>query len=55
MVKLSAIQDSRSQLALSRVRAAAAHSGAAKLSLPEINREIAAARKARRAPRRRTA
>jgi antitoxin (DNA-binding transcriptional repressor) of toxin-antitoxin stability system len=41
------IRDSRSRLALSRVREAAARSGSARLSLAEINREIAATRKAR--------
>lgn len=43
-----AIRDSRSRLALSRIREAAASGGAARLSLAEINREIATARKARR-------
>ena len=45
---VQSIRDSRSRLALSRIREAAARSGAARLSLTEINREIAAARKARR-------
>jgi len=45
---IQSIRDSRSQLALSRVRKAAARRGAARLSLTEINREIAANRKARR-------
>jgi antitoxin (DNA-binding transcriptional repressor) of toxin-antitoxin stability system len=46
---VQSIRDSRSRLALSRVREAAAHSGVARLSLSAINREIAAMRKARRA------
>jgi len=45
---VQSIRDSRSRLALSRIREAAARSGAARLSLTEINREIAATRKARR-------
>ena len=49
---IRSIRDSRSRLALSRVREAAARSGAARLSLAEINREIAATRKARRTSRR---
>ena len=48
---IQSIRDSRSRLALSRVRAAAARTGSARLSLAEINREIAATRKARRASR----
>ena len=48
---IQSIRDSRSRLALSRVRAAAARTGSARLSLAEINREIAATRKARRATR----
>ena len=48
---IQSIRDSRSRLALSRVREAAARSGAARLSLAEINREIAATRKARQASR----
>lgn len=48
---VQSIRDSRSRLALSRVREAAARSGAARLSLAEINREIAATRKARRSSR----
>ena len=46
---IQSIRDSRSRLALSRGREQAARSGAARLSLAEINREIAATRKARRA------
>lgn len=46
---IRAIRDSRSRLALSRIREAASSSGASQLPLPDINREIAAARKARRA------
>ena len=46
---IQSIRDSRSRMALSRVREAAARSGAARLSLAEINREIAATRKARQA------
>jgi len=42
------IRDSRSRLALSRIREAAARSGTANMSLEQINREIAATRKARR-------
>ena len=48
---VQSIRDSRSRLALSRVREAAARSGAARLSLAEINREIAATRKSRQAAR----
>jgi hypothetical protein len=48
---IQSIRDSRSRLALSRVREAAARSGAAQLSLAEITREITAARKARRTAR----
>ena len=48
---IQSIRDSRSRLALSRVREAAARSGAARLSLAEINREIASTRKARRTAR----
>jgi hypothetical protein len=42
------IRDARGRLALSRIREAAAEGAAAKLSLDEINLEIAAVRKARR-------
>ena len=49
---IQSIRDSRSRLALSRVREAAVRSGAARLSLAEINREITATRKARRTARR---
>ena len=48
---IQSIRDSRSRLALSRVREAAARSGTARLSLAEINREIAAARKTRQSSR----
>jgi antitoxin (DNA-binding transcriptional repressor) of toxin-antitoxin stability system len=48
---IQSIRDSRSRLALSRAREAAARSGSARLSLAEINREIAATRKARQASR----
>ena len=48
---IQSIRDSRSRLALSRVREAAARSGTAQLSLAEINREIAATRQARRTSR----
>jgi antitoxin (DNA-binding transcriptional repressor) of toxin-antitoxin stability system len=48
---IQSIRDSRSRLALSRVRDAATRSGAARLSLTEINREISAARKARASSR----
>ena len=44
---IQSIRDSRSRLALSRVRAAAASSGSARVLLVEINREIAATRKSR--------
>jgi hypothetical protein len=49
---IQSIRDSRSRLALSRVREAAARSGASRLSLAEINREIAATRKAHRSSQR---
>jgi antitoxin (DNA-binding transcriptional repressor) of toxin-antitoxin stability system len=48
---IQSIRDARSRLALSRVREAAARGGSARLSLTEINREIAATRKARQASR----
>ena len=48
---IQSIRDSRSRLALSRVREVAARSGAVRLSLAEINREIAATRKAWRPSR----
>ncbi len=48
---LQSIRDSRSRLALSRVREAAARSGADRLSLSEISREIAATRKSRHSSR----
>lgn len=44
---LRAIRDSRSRLALSRIREAASSSGASRLPLADINREISATRKAR--------
>jgi len=47
---IQSIRDSRSRLALSRIRESAAASGAARMSLEEINREIRATRKARRPP-----
>jgi len=49
---IQSIRDSRTRLALSRIRQAAASSNAARLSLAEINREIAATRKPRRSLRR---
>ena len=49
---IQSIRDSRSRLALSRIRESAARSGTSRLSLAEINREIAAARKARQSSRR---
>jgi antitoxin (DNA-binding transcriptional repressor) of toxin-antitoxin stability system len=49
---IQSIRDSRSRLALSRVREAALRSGAANMSLEQINCEIATARKARRSSRR---
>jgi antitoxin (DNA-binding transcriptional repressor) of toxin-antitoxin stability system len=48
---IQSIRDSRSRLALSRVREEAARCGSARLSLTEINREITATRKARQASR----
>ena len=48
---IQSIRDSRSRLALSRVREAAARSGSSRMSLAEINRQIAAARRARESPR----
>jgi antitoxin (DNA-binding transcriptional repressor) of toxin-antitoxin stability system len=45
---IQSIRDSRSRLALSRIREAAASSGAGRLPLDDINREIAATRKSRR-------
>lgn len=45
---IQAIRDSRSRLALSRIREAARRSGAGRLDMSEIDREIAAVRKARR-------
>jgi antitoxin (DNA-binding transcriptional repressor) of toxin-antitoxin stability system len=48
---IQSIRDARSGLALSRVREAAARSGSARLSLGEINRQIAATRRARQASR----
>ena len=49
---IQSIRDARSRLALSRVREAAARSGAADMTLEQINRETAAARKSRRSSRR---
>jgi len=48
---IQAIRDSRSRLALSRIREAAQRSGAGCMDMAEIDREIAAARKARRSRR----
>lgn len=45
---IHAIRDSRSRLALSRIRAAARQSGTAQLAAAEIDREISAARAARK-------
>jgi hypothetical protein len=45
---IQSIRDSRSRLALSRIREAASHNGAANMTLEEINREIAVVRKSRR-------
>ena len=50
---IQSIRDSRSRLALSRVREAAARSGASQMSPAQINQEIAAARKARKSPQER--
>lgn len=49
---IQSFRDARSRLALSRIREAAARGGAARLSLKEINCEIAAARKALRSSHR---
>jgi antitoxin (DNA-binding transcriptional repressor) of toxin-antitoxin stability system len=49
---IQSIRDSRSRLALSRIREASVRSGAARLTPNEINREVAAARKARHSRRR---
>ncbi|NQU11973.1 hypothetical protein HQ590_14355, partial [bacterium] len=46
---LRAIRDSRSRLALSRIRDAARRRGVVDLTMEQIDREIAAARTARRA------
>ena len=45
---IQSIRDARSRLALSRVRAAAQQARTDRLTLAEINREIASARKVRR-------
>ena len=45
---IQSIRDARSRLALSRVRATAHQAGTNRLTQAEINREIAAVRKARR-------
>jgi hypothetical protein len=45
---LDAVRDARSRLALSRVREAARRSGAARLSMAQIDEEVRQARKARR-------
>ncbi|NNM86169.1 MAG: hypothetical protein HKL96_10495 [Phycisphaerales bacterium] len=45
---IQSIRDARSRLALSRVRAAVHQAGTNRLTPAEINREIAAVRKARR-------
>jgi antitoxin (DNA-binding transcriptional repressor) of toxin-antitoxin stability system len=45
---IQSIRDSRSRLALSRIREAASRSGAVNMTLAQINGEIAAARKLRR-------
>ena len=45
---IQSIRDSRSRLALSRIREAASNNGAANMTLEEINREIAVVRKSRR-------
>lgn len=54
---IQSIRDARSRLALSRVREAAARGGSSRISLAEINQEIAAVRqkqKSSRESRRRT-
>ena len=48
---IESIRDARSRRALSSVRAAAARSGASKMTLAQVNREIALARKTRRSRR----
>jgi antitoxin (DNA-binding transcriptional repressor) of toxin-antitoxin stability system len=48
---IQSIRDARSRLALSRVREAAARSGASRLTLADINREVAAVRAKRRGRR----
>ncbi len=48
---IQSFRDSRSRMALSRIRAAAALGGAATMTFGQINREIGAARRARRARR----
>jgi len=45
---IRSIRDARSRLALGRVREAAARQGSSNLSLADINREVRAARAARR-------
>lgn len=45
---IQCIRDSRSRLALSRIREAASRSGMAKMTPVQINREIAVVRKSRR-------
>ncbi len=45
---IQSIRDSRGRLALTRIRAAASRHGTAKLTLAQVNREIALARKSRR-------
>jgi len=45
---IQSVRDSRSRLALSRVRESARRAGTDRLTLEQINREISAARKARK-------
>jgi len=47
-VMLRLVRDARSRLALSRVREAAARTGASRLTLADINREVAKSRAERR-------
>ncbi len=50
-VVIQALRDSRSRLALARVRASARKAGTAKMTMGDIEKEILATRKERRASR----
>jgi hypothetical protein len=50
-VVIQAVRDSRSRLALARTRESAQRAGTSSMTMRDIEREIAAARKARRARR----